>query len=409
MEAQKQTFQKKKNTGKKKQQAHSADIVFTRNGTIQTIPSLTKRLKMVTDPVIGLKFVWEYRSPTKSVPPHYQCKLCKVAKLQNEMAAHITGWKHNFRYMKHSHADKVPHEEEEATKDPAIRSAIRSSAAEVEKTEGRGQIRIVIKEPGEVIAFQNMKSARPSVSGLGPGALLPRGRLAGGLFGGGFPEPLFPEFPLRGGMMSDGLSGSARFSGPDNMPLFPNSRSMSMGSDGFGIGPRNEGMGGLYPDDLPLNSSSSRIMGRKDSESKSTLSTLLTYLDTFRIECEDDAQIVLKITQKLTDVLMEYRLRSISSGNVKSTTPSSSLSNMNYSSCLPLNSIDSFSNDRFSSDRFSNDRLSSDRFSNDQLSSNRFSSDRLSSNRFSSDRLSSNRFSNDRLSSNMPGPSRFYN
>lgn len=36
------------------------------------------------------------------------------------------------------------------------------------------------------------------------------------------------------------------------------------------------------------------------------------FQDTFRIENEDDAQLVLKVTQKLTDVLMEYRLRSVS-------------------------------------------------------------------------------------------------
>ena len=34
--------------------------------------------------------------------------------------------------------------------------------------------------------------------------------------------------------------------------------------------------------------------------------------DTFRIENENDAQIVLKVTQKLTDVLMDYRLRTVS-------------------------------------------------------------------------------------------------
>jgi len=48
---------------------------------------------------IGLQYIWEYRSPSKSAPPHYQCKLCVVQQLQNEIAAHITGWKHSFRYM----------------------------------------------------------------------------------------------------------------------------------------------------------------------------------------------------------------------------------------------------------------------------------------------------------------------
>ena len=47
----------------------------------------------------GLQYVWEYRSPSKSVPPHYQCKLCAVSRLQHDMLAHVKGWKHCFRYL----------------------------------------------------------------------------------------------------------------------------------------------------------------------------------------------------------------------------------------------------------------------------------------------------------------------
>lgn len=39
---------------------------------------------------------------------------------------------------------------------------------------------------------------------------------------------------------------------------------------------------------------------------------LMCVQDTFRIENENDAQLVLKVTQKLTDLLMEFRLRSVS-------------------------------------------------------------------------------------------------
>ncbi|KAI4881553.1 hypothetical protein NFI96_014883 [Prochilodus magdalenae] len=382
------------------------NVVFTKNGSIQTIPALSKRLKIVTDPVIGLQYVWEYRSPTKSVPPHYQCKLCKVQRLQNEMAAHITGWKHCFRYMKKSHSDKVPHDEEAATKDPAIRKAIRASAAEVEIAEGRGQIRVVIKEPGELPAFQSMKSAHPTATGgsgaaglLGPA---PRSLQPGGPFSGSFSDPTFPgEFLPRGGLVSDfplsmkggltdgsmrrgqsemgGLPSSGRYGnsmpGPDrlmgsseSMQRFPNSGPMRMGSDGFGMGTRSEAMGRPFFDDLTMKSGSDRIMGSglQVQESSNTLATLLRHLDTFRIENEDDAQIVLKVTQKLTDILMEYRLRSISS--VPRSTPSSSLGNMNYSSRLPPNGNDRFSggNERFSgsNDRFSGSMTGSSRFYN---------------------------------------------
>lgn len=116
--------------------------------------------------------MWEYRSPSKSVPPHYQCKLCQVTRLQNDMLAHVKGWKHCFRYMvsdreggssclfslreesfvtlgdvivcfqKRNHPDKVPFEEDAALKDPSVRKTVKETAAEVEKAEGRGQLRV---------------------------------------------------------------------------------------------------------------------------------------------------------------------------------------------------------------------------------------------------------------------------
>ncbi len=123
----------------------------------------------------GLQYVWEYRSPSKSVPPHYQCKLCAVSRLQHDMLAHVKGWKHSFRYLvsidgflvclkgillqsyllylcvslpctqKKVHADKVTCEEEEAIRDPAVRKTIKEVAAEVEKTEGRGQLKVSVR------------------------------------------------------------------------------------------------------------------------------------------------------------------------------------------------------------------------------------------------------------------------
>lgn len=119
--------------------------------------------------------MWEYRSPSKSVPPHYQCKLCAVSRLQHDMLAHVKGWKHSFRYLvsvgvflfcfksmmlqsfwqclhfcpprlqKKVHPDKVTCEEEEAIKDPTVRKMVKDVAAEVEKTEGRGQLKVCFR------------------------------------------------------------------------------------------------------------------------------------------------------------------------------------------------------------------------------------------------------------------------
>lgn len=168
---------------------------------IHTLPSLSKQLKECSSVVIGtcwsqstvtvysawflspiqkcikndnrsssgLQYVWEYRSPSKSVPPHYQCKLCSVTRLQQDMLAHLKGWKHNYAYIvsvdllpsfvklcevvcicwfpffcaqKKAHSEKINFEEADFVKDPVIRKALKEIAAEVEKTEGCGQLKV---------------------------------------------------------------------------------------------------------------------------------------------------------------------------------------------------------------------------------------------------------------------------
>lgn len=82
------------------------------------------------------------------------------------------------------------------------------------------------------------------------------------------------------------------WTGPDGMQPYPDGRNMNMDSDEFGMGPRNEGMGRLFPDELPM--SNSRMMGWKDSDTNSTLSTLLTYLVVFLINVLSQFEKVLK-------------------------------------------------------------------------------------------------------------------
>ncbi|XP_067094308.1 uncharacterized protein si:ch211-197h24.6 isoform X2 [Osmerus mordax] len=397
-------------TEAQRQPQYSADIVFTsKGGTIQTIPSLTKQLKGITEPIIGLQFVWEYRSPSKAVPPHYQCKLCQVTRLQNDMLAHVKGWKHGFRYMKRNHPDKVPYEEEAAVKDPGVRKSIKDMAAEVERTEDRGQLRVILKEPSEVAAFQGLRSAIPKMAApAGPGL-----GLRGPPLGGRFPEPLYPgDFPPQGGLLPDypmGGRGDLGMAGYPDPPLIRSTPGQAFsaadmgprrfpddglrvggGADGFGLGGRREGfgMGGLlgeapgrrYPEEFRGVQSGSDPVDRPGlmgaaPEGSNLPSTLLKYLvgprhdyhnlknnnvkhdlfngkwlmscvclqDSFRIENESDAQIVLKVTQKLTDVLMEYRLRSVSSGpSLTRSSPMTSMGGSFTSSRMPS------SNDRFS-------------------------------------------------------------
>ncbi|XP_064802645.1 uncharacterized protein si:ch211-197h24.6 isoform X2 [Oncorhynchus masou masou] len=359
---------------RRKQPNFSADIVFTtKAGNVQTIPSLTKQLKAITgETVIGLQYVWEYRSPSKSVPPHYQCKLCKkVSRLQTDMLAHIKGWKHSFRYMKQNHSAKMPFKEDAATKDHEVRKKVKEAAAELEKAEGRGQLKVILKEPSEVQAFAGLCSAIPNMGppgGMGgPGGMGARGPKPGGRFA----EPLFPgEFPLQGGGLNYPVGGMGGYSDPLPRSTAFQKRDMSFrgyhdntggqrlggSADGFGLGGGRDGSfgqegllgespGSHYPDEFrggQMGSGSGQGLMGAVPETSSLPTTLLKYLDNFQIENEDDAQIVLKVTQKLTDVLMDYRLRSVSSGpSMKS---SLSLGSMSYSDSPRMSS----SSDRFS-------------------------------------------------------------
>ncbi|XP_056142322.1 uncharacterized protein si:ch211-197h24.6 [Lampris incognitus] len=383
----------KKKNRKRKQPQHSADIVFTKGASIQTIASLSKLLKEVTEPIVGLQYVWEYRSPSKSVPPHYQCKLCAVSRLQHDMLAHVKGWKHSYRYVSRAHPDKVTCEEEEGVKDPSIRKKIKEIAAEVEETEGRGQLKVILKEPYDVHAFKGLRTAFPKLlppagPGVGP---------KGAPFGGRFSNSMFSgEYPSQGGSFSDlaygesGMGGYSGFPGGDmDLRRFSDDMSGHQGGGGgdFGLSDRRDscGNGGplgknqCYQDEFRGNQMGRSIMDRPMdrpmgrsldqsmdrplerpslmgavSETNSLPATLLGYLDTFRIESENDAQIVLKVTQKLTDVLMEYRLRSVSSGpSMNSSLNNSKASMGGYSPPRMSGTGDRYAGSLMGSSRFS--------------------------------------------------------
>ncbi|XP_038146989.1 uncharacterized protein si:ch211-197h24.6 isoform X1 [Cyprinodon tularosa] len=317
----------KKKKKKKRKPPQSGDIVFSKGNSFQTMPSLSKLLKDATETIIGLQYVWEYRSPSQAVQPHYQCKLCSLHRVQHDMIDHVKGWKHSYRYMKKTHPDKVTWEEEDGVKDPVVRKAIKSAAAEVEKAEGRGQIKVILKEPYLVPAFKGLRSAAPAAmpppnKGMGP---------MGPSFGPRFHNSRFQgEFPPHRGAPSNYQGGEYEEPGyggfmprpafPDggmNMGPYPDSR--GPGPDGYGRGgPMGENTNAAYPNEFqdgftkrptskPVNQP--RLFGEAP-ESKN-IPALLKHLDSFRIETENDAQLVLKVTQKLTDALMDYRLRSI--------------------------------------------------------------------------------------------------
>ncbi|KAM9310310.1 uncharacterized protein KZ484_026208 [Pholidichthys leucotaenia] len=321
---------KRRRTKKKPQ--FPDDIVYAKGDSVHTMSSLSKELQGITESVIGLQYVWEYRSPSKTVAPHYACKVCDVAFLQCDMISHVKGWKHCLKYLERTHPDKVKINEQEANKDSSIRKRVKEVATEVEKAEGRGQIRIILKEPYRVTAFKGLRSALPKIPPP------PAPGMRGPPFGPRFSSPRYTgDYPPQGGPFSDypidhyrepTFGGySNRFDLPDSgmgrRPFPPDMGHPGDGRDDYGRRPLLEGP----PDDVYPEYQDSQLGGRPTDtpggmgEGLESSRTLLSYLDNFRIENENDAQLVLKVTQKLTDALMEFRLRSVPSGSSLNTLP----------------------------------------------------------------------------------------
>ncbi|XP_014885427.1 uncharacterized protein LOC106945926 [Poecilia latipinna] len=347
---------------KKKQHLHSADIVFSKGHAFLSVPSLSKVLKDITDSIIGLQYVWEYRSPSKMVQPHYQCKLCSLSRVQHDMVDHVKGWKHSFRYMKKNHPDKVIWEEEDGVKDPAIRKAVKVAAAEVEKAEGRGQIRVILKEPYLVLAFKGLRSAVPR-------PIIPRNnemRPMGPPFGPRFHDTRFPgEFATHGGSHPGFPCGEYEepaYGGYMSGPAFPDSsmapapyaNSIGPGQDGYGRSePMVESSNTAYTNEYQENSVDRPISKPVDrpgllgaAPQSSNMPAVLKHLESFQIENENDAQLVLKVTQRLTDVLMEYRLRTIPAASTFCN-PS-----LNFSNTPPRLQNDRYSSNHSGSSRY---------------------------------------------------------
>uniref|UniRef100_A0A3Q3IF47 Uncharacterized protein n=1 Tax=Monopterus albus TaxID=43700 RepID=A0A3Q3IF47_MONAL len=298
--------------------------VFTKGASIQTLPSLGKHLKGVTECVIGndIHNHWPshiYRSSVLQA-------LCRVPlAIPGECCWFL------ILYQRHGIA-KLFVIFEEAIKDPAVRKTIKDVAAEVENTEGRGQLKVSVK-PYWGPRFSDLGFPDEFPPQGGPLLDYPVGEYGGPGFGGYSTRQDFP------------VSGMDRRPFPDDMGHRP-----ARTGDGFGPGGGRdsygrsglleENPGRMYPDgfrgtqmgnslmDRPVDKPQDRpgLMGAPECSNVSN--PLLSYLDTFRIKNESDAQLVLKVTQKLTDLLMEYRLRSGSSLSSLSSVSSTGFSSL---------------------------------------------------------------------------------
>ncbi|XP_039593431.1 uncharacterized protein si:ch211-197h24.6 isoform X2 [Polypterus senegalus] len=269
------------------------------------------------EPVVGLQYVVEYRNRNPLIPDKYLCKLCDVRSAQVGMISHITGWKHRFNYLKKKHPEMLPLDNTNAK--VKLHPLIKEKAQLLEKKDGKGKVQVVIEETVDEKASTAAKSDHidPQMSVRSHMDMpLDMREFEAPFQGRGFPKDVVYGQPFD------------TFSSGQSIDRFPGDRFSDLSSNRF-HDDEHDRVGRLDFDArrvgrrVGIRSKYDTLVGTSGpdctqdmfsgpSEASFESSTLFECLENFRIQNERDAQIVLRVTQKLTDILMEYRLRTMS-------------------------------------------------------------------------------------------------
>ncbi|XP_064362850.1 uncharacterized protein LOC112989253 isoform X2 [Dromaius novaehollandiae] len=98
-----------------------------------------------TEPALGLNYIIEYRSKD-NFPFLYECQLCHCKTGLSNMFMHVYGSKHRLAYLK-QHYPEIAESDEVKGKGSELNRKIRQVALTVEKKEGRKQIKVVMDVP----------------------------------------------------------------------------------------------------------------------------------------------------------------------------------------------------------------------------------------------------------------------
>ncbi|XP_039592289.1 uncharacterized protein LOC120515397 isoform X2 [Polypterus senegalus] len=102
-----------------------------------------------TEPIIGLQYLTEYRSPGNQ-HSSYLCTLCDVRSCL-DIIFHVTGAKHRHNYLKKMHPDLIPIDEQEAGL-VKMHSLLKEKAEMIECKEGCGEVKVqIFEKPKELL------------------------------------------------------------------------------------------------------------------------------------------------------------------------------------------------------------------------------------------------------------------
>ncbi|RLW13360.1 hypothetical protein DV515_00000075, partial [Chloebia gouldiae] len=113
-----------------------------------------------TEPALGLNYIIEYRTKD-NVPFVYECQLCYCKTGLSNMFMHVCGSKHRLAYLR-QHYPEIAQSDEVKGKGSELNKRVRQIGLTIEKKEGRKQIQVVTGVPTMRRKWQESLSAEDS-------------------------------------------------------------------------------------------------------------------------------------------------------------------------------------------------------------------------------------------------------
>ncbi|XP_068050661.1 uncharacterized protein [Anomalospiza imberbis] len=247
-----------------------------------------------SEPALGLNYIIEYRTKD-NVPFLYECQLCYCKTGLSNMFMHVCGSKHRLAYLR-QHYPEIAQSDEVKGKGSELNKRVRQIGLTIEKKEGRKQIQVVRGVPTMRRKWQESLSAEDSPSKA---------------------KVQHVNAPLSNAEKTDNKDGKLTdpMQDENNVQNENEERQKEQTKPDEKVEPNNaiESTKGNNSEWCETNKQSEEE--NKDAQKEFTADPeeftsqeeLLGYLQCFEILNEDDASFILKVTQTLTNALVEYR------------------------------------------------------------------------------------------------------
>uniref|UniRef100_A0A8B9FEV2 Uncharacterized protein n=1 Tax=Amazona collaria TaxID=241587 RepID=A0A8B9FEV2_9PSIT len=256
-------------------------------------------------PDYGLNYIIEYRSKDNS-PFLYECQLCHCKTGLSNMFMHVCGSKHRLAYLK-QHYPEIAESGEVKGKGSELNRKVKQLALTIEKKEGRKQIKIVTDAPVMRRRWQEYLDADDSASKAKvqhvDTSLSNEEKKCCKIKDGGMPDPILDKRNVQ----EDQENSQKEQAKPDEK--FEPNKGIEIIKDNSDE-EVSKGYNSEKCETTKLSQEDNEEVEQEftaNPEEFTSQEELLSYLQSFEILNEDDASFILKVTQTLTDALVEYR------------------------------------------------------------------------------------------------------